>query len=328
MRLILVFLSVTHLLGCRSTNVTSVGKTDLVDNAAVAATYRSYVETNDHCEAREGRKRALITGFGLFGSPHNISGIVAMSMVKPGFFPAQVELNEPPQVAVDQVWGHKEAVTRNGGSVSQRTLTIDGEAYDICALYLDVQWDLAAAIILYEATLFKPDLVIMSGMNGGEARTTLFESGAINKAKQNAGFGPTGAQTPNNLPVDHNTPVLPYMPVGQTVALTWDAFALVNANRSLIESISPLHNYTVDVGYARASNNYICNNVSLAVSEALRGRSISLAGGQIIIDGQDFGAKVGFLHYPFLASKPQNADSGQQIYGWTLVLANTIKHGI
>ena len=88
------------------------------------------------------------------------------------------------------------------------------------------------------------------------------------------------------------------------------------------------HRITVDVGHIREDNDYICNNVSLAVSEAMRGRSVRLAGGQIVIPGIAYGAKVGFLHYPSLASEPTYASSGREIYGWATVLAQTIKLGI
>jgi len=304
-------------------------KTDLADNETVKATFESYKNNSVHCAFVEGRKRAIISGFALFGEPFNISGIAAMSMAKDNFWPASAKLDgAAPEDNLANFARHSELATTNGGYVKQRTLAIDGTSYEVCFLYLDVKWDLAAAIILHEASLFRPDLVVMSGMNGGEATKTFWESGALNNATNYAGFDQTGEQNANNVPVDQQARILEDLPFNNKLNLTWNASGLSQANAALIAAIRTDGPYGTTVGQARTSNNYICNNVSFAVTAGLTGRTVKLAGELITIEGANYGTKTGFLHYPYRASATGAADNGSHLYGWNKVLANTIKFSL
>lgn len=303
-------------------------KTDLRDNDAVSTAFEAYQSSNRHCSPSGGGKRVLITGFGLFGDAFNISGGVTMSMAKPSFWPASFDPQTSEPKNPEQYFRHGETQTRNGGATVQRTLEIDNESFDVCFLYLDVKWDLAAAIIAEEARRFRPSLIVMSGMNGKVPRQAYWESGAINNATQVAGFNPGGARQASNIPTENDAKVLPSLPLDATVNFSWNPARLAQANSELIASINR------DIGFGsrraaiREGNNYICNNVSLAVTSVLSGRDISLAGGKIKQEGINAKAKVGFLHYPFKSSQTGTADDGTQIFGWAKVLANTIKVSI
>lgn len=316
--------------GCRPSTADGNGadvKTDLIDNEAVARATADYKENVAHCTYVAGRKRAIVTGFGLFGAPFNISGIVAMSMAKATFFPDKIRLDgssEP--LRADAVWKHAEALTKNGGEAHQRTLEIDGETYEVCFLLLDVKWDQAAAIVLEESQAFRPRLIVLSGMNGNDATNVLFESGAVNNASRTVGYDRGGDRAAVNVRVDGDPRILPDLELDARVELTWDAAALASGNAALLGAIPGVERpYTASVGAARDGNNYICNNISLVVARDLAGKSVHLAGGKVEIPGQTFGTKAGFLHYPSLSSTLGHADDGRQIFAWTKVLANTLK---
>lgn len=326
-------------IGCKTTPQGAQLKTDLSDNVSVKEAVENHkLNGQRHCTYTPNYKRVIVTGFGLFGSPFNISGIVAMSMAKPEFFPDNIILaqtawqDESLAKNLQNNWSHNENFTENGVFLSQRLLTIDHEPYAVCFLLLDVKWDQAAAIILHEARNFRPDLILMSGVSSSEQNKLIFESSAFNNARQLSGFHSNGSSDERNQPLHNDSKVIPDLALNEIIPLTWNALGLAKANAPFVEEINsgntqgPLYGTTV--GFARGSNNYVCNNVSIAVTAALTGRTIHLAGGELTIEGMNFGTKVGFLHYPHLSSLPGNAEDGWQIYGWARVLANSIKHSL
>ena len=303
--------------------------TDLKDNELVAEAFSNYKSQNSHCSQGSAGRRVMIAGFGQFSGPNssNISGVVAMSMARQEFWPSQAqkfkELNGDP----NSFFRHEDLTTSNGGYAVQRQLNIAGKSFDVCFLYLDVVWDLSASIILHEASLHKPELIIMSGMNGGQRVETFWEGSAIN----NAVVGVTGFDNQGNNIIDNvavsdraGAKVLPSLAYNAVVPLTWDATFLADVNRELIQEINP--KYGSRAASARTENTYICNNVSIAVASALAGNDLQLAGGSIAFSKEsfDFKAQVGFLHYPSDSSVAGTVDRGKDILGWSKVVANTM----
>ena len=247
-----------------------------------------------------------------------------MSMANPAFWPEKTVLRTA-QRGTASSFKHSDAVTRNGVHIRNRTIELDSTTYEVCFLLLDVQWDLAASIILHEAGIFKPDLVIMSGMNGREPLALYFETGAVNEATLSSGFSSDGRRVANNLPAGQDTRVLQNLPADQRMLMTWNAIDLAAATGSVVVSISRDVKYTSVSAGIRTSNDYICNNVSYAVTAGLTGNDIKLAGGLISIPGQNTGTKVGFIHYPYESSAAGRADNPEQVFGWNKVLATVFR---
>lgn len=258
--LVVASLLVSAATGCRVSKDDGAGvKTNLADNDAVAEAVTAYKSNAAHCAPAPGKKRAMIAGFGLFSAPYNVSGIVAMSMAKAGFFPDKIKLGaDAAPVAREKFWRHGETPTSNGGAAIQRALEIDGESYEVCFLLLDVKWDQAAAIVVGEAAVFKPKLIILSGTNGADPNGVTFESAALNNAGRAPGFDDSGRVLDANTRFGADVRVLPDLETNEKVALTWDATALAAANAPLIAAVpgaSPP--YSVAVGVARADNNFV-----------------------------------------------------------------------
>lgn len=316
------------LLACRAQDPSAAShlKTHLVDSAKLFETFESYQEKSEHCRRVEGRSRVMITGFGLFGDSFNISGLSTMSMANPNFWPEAVDLSKPEEPDPDALRNfarHDELDTSHGGLIEQRTLTIDGRDYEVCFLYLDVRWDLAASIILHESRVFAPDLVIMSGMNGSEKTRTIWESGAINLVGRASGYDAEGIIDADNRPVDSGSKIVENDPLAHKLVMSWKAEELAQSTLPLIAKVDP--SYRSGVGQARSSNDYICNNVSYAVMSGLSGKTVKLASELIVFEAESHHALVGFLHYPSDASRAGTADHGLSIFRWNQVLAQTIK---
>ena len=306
----------------------STPMTDLVDNREVAAAFAAFKEATAHCpvpdRVRENTGRVIVTGFGLFGSQFNISGIVAMSMSNPDFWPSEVNLRTS-RARNSAVFRHGDVQTKHGVYLLTRDLTIDDHDYQVCFLLLDVKWDLAAAIILHEAGIFKPDLVIMGGMNGREPTAAYFETGAVNEATLSTGFTAEGHRLPTNVPAGGDLRVLQSLPADHLAKMTWDAELLAQRTEATVAAISRNVTFSTRAAPIRRDNDYICNNVSFAVTSGLTGQAVALAGGAIRIPAQNTGAKVGFLHYPYQASVEGRADHAEEVFGWTKLLASIIR---
>ena len=300
-------------------------QTALIDSDKISATFKRYQAKAEHCHQNPGIPSVVLTGFNRFGKPFNISGLVAMSMAKPEFWPDVVDLTRvsPEDTDLSQFAQHSELQTSEGALVKQRTLVINDKKYEVCFLYLDVQWDLAASIIVHESQLMQAQLVIMSGMNGAAHRETTWETEALNLAGMGGGFDAFGHSDPNNSPIELTNPILPDDALGQTIRLSWKAAELARLNAPLIASIAP--NFSTITGVGRTSNDYVCNNVSYVVQQGLSGHHLSLASGQIQMTPPAIhGVQVGFLHYPADASEAGLADNGLALFRWNQVLAQSI----
>lgn len=354
-------LAITTFGGCRATNSSQI-KTDLgpVGNSAVVDQFKRYRDKTVHCDDSGSGTRVLLTGFGLFsssplnaqGRPYNISGLVTRFMAEPAVFPQSVNTATAtaPHTIANGLYATMSHMPANahGGHAAQRELIIDQNTVTVCFLLLDVIWDQAAAIILYEASRFKPDRIIMSGLNGNQSKVGLFEAGAINSAMTYSGFSADGSAATNNLPVatpQGDPPILdPNQPgVENPIAMTWDAKALAQITQPIAQRIpTGLFGQRFSVRGetdARPTNEYICNNVSFVVLHAAKGTTVDLAGGRLRLGNAsqqpaagsdiDFVAldgtvmsnikSIGFFHFPNTKN-----DRGNAVFGWSLVLAKAM----
>lgn len=286
-------------------------------NQALAKRFEAYKKGGHRSKKSTARHRVMITGFGLFsGVDYNISGVVVDSMANEKFWPklhgATVQYAPPKASEV----GSGKLSERDGGArVRQRLLTINDLEVEVCFLVLDVLWDLGAAITLYEAQNFRPQLIIMTGRGG---RTAVFESGALNRAAGHPGFRASGD------PDRRNQPVTPYVldpsheGIESAIAMPWDNEALAKMAREVLAGLDPPHE-VVAAPAARKGNTYICNNISAVVLHALKGVEVRLAGGHIKLRSDLEGVKGGFLHYPAKAT-----NRPVEVWRWCEVLAGVI----
>jgi len=359
---------VSALLGitaCKSLDKSEL-KTELgpVGNAQVVEQFKKYKNKNNHCDSSGTGTRIMLTGFGLFSSPprndknvaYNISGLISRFMSTPTVFPNDIDTSTS-TIANNLVhsnfahYSHMPA-NANGAVIAQREMTIDQKPVTICFILLDVIWDQAAAIILYESTLFKPERIIMGGLNAGEKKYGMFEAGAVNDATNYQGFLPSGASNMDNIPRPDDsgdTPILPRTDQGveNSIAMTWDAKKLATFVSPVVDAIRRDNNSNVykvkGEDDARPSNDYICNNVSFVVLHAMKGAVVNLAGGQLRFGSNqhkpDQGSNIefieftkelgdgiksaGFFHYP-----DTGTDKGQTMFGWSKAIAKAMIVGL
>jgi hypothetical protein len=246
-------------------------------NRAVARRFAEYLEKGSGCEPVDGSlPRVMLAGFGLFsGVPFNISGAVIDHLQGDGTFREDAR-----GILTD---------ADRGARVVSRVLNLPSGPVDACLLILDVQWDLAASILIHEIRRFEPLSVIMSGRGSFGA---IVESGAQNRAVFAPGFNPDGSMNEDNRPVA--PPIL--MGESETAPMLWDQAYLGERIRSRVEAAG--HDLVLPASF-RPSNEYICNNISYAVLKALEGRPISLAGGLVNFEPQTSAVlSAGFFHYP------------------------------
>lgn len=309
------------LLGCKSIEKNPAGvKTDLgpAGNAAVVKTFREYVKKTQHCDSGGASKRAMITGFGLFsGASFNISGTIADSMASKKFLPEKLDLSHAEPASTAEVQPGKIDESEFGGRASQRTIQINGVSYELCFIVLDVKWDQAAAIILFEAERFQPDLIVMSG-RGGSSKAH-FEGGAVNRTNGGSGYDSDGTSNPDN------TALSSYIlknhagsPAKDEIAMTWNASLLARNTSLLVESISPEFSVFAEPS-ARPSNDYICNNTSYVILHALNGFQARLAGETLEVSSTLTKTKAGFFHYPLTSSNDKVS-----VWGWSKVMAKIV----
>ncbi len=329
-RTLFILVSLAIFLSCKTTE-RSTSSTDLTEegNAEVIARFKKFENQDKHCKAGGNGKRVMITGFGLFQSAsYNISGAVVDAMSNKDFWPDNVSNIKNSQLKTDfnkVLDPGSSAKGENGVHLVNRSLMVEGQAYEVCFMVLDVFWDLAAAIILTESNNFDPEMIIMSGRGGGAA--AVLEGGAINNASAYGGFGSDGVQSLINIPKVAQSYVLPKEnfsietldKFNSEVALvqipmTWDNKTLAAS----MQEAAPAFQIMYQVS-ARPSNNYICNNVSLVLLQASKGREVSLAGDKLILSTKARPKAIGFFHYPVNA--PLESKS---MYSWSKALATAV----
>lgn len=285
-------------------------------NARAARVFNAYRRSHPGgaCPAGGGGTRLLLTGFGPFdGLSYNVSGAAVRSMADPAFWPENAPLDSvapAPDARPDDAAPSSE----EGAEAFERSLVIDGRRYDVCFLLLDVAWDSSGAIVAYEESKFRPALVLMTGVGSKVARV---ESSAYNTADaadaDNAGAKPV------------STAILPSLPEGQEVPMTWDAGRLAAVVRPDVEALG----WRVEAmprGWPKGED-FICNNVSLVALNASLDLPTELAGGLIRLRSPELAQApvVGFFHLPPVQERfLELSRAGPEIFGWDKVLARLI----
>jgi pyrrolidone-carboxylate peptidase len=329
--LLLIFLALGTPLGCALKNRTNGTKptTNLGNegNALVSRKYASYVKMRasrslSGCSAGgEASRRVLISGFAPFQTDgKNISGLVADALGNQTFFKSGMRISD-----MGTFSGAGE-INDNPGEfqarATQRTIVYNALSYELCTLVLPVQWDLAAAIILYETKIFSPHLIIMSGRDG-KSHGLRLEAAAINSALNAPGFDTNGDSLGDkNQPI--TSPILPTGPdVSPNIAMTWKPAQLAPKVSLALNKMNEIVGTPASNAYvalpqqsADPSNNYICNNTSFVVLHGLRGVSLELAGGSLKLHPEaQKNIAAGFLHYPVQSSTDNTA-----IWRWSHVV--------
>ena len=299
-------------------------------NNLVASRFASYkAKTTPHCRSTSAEaKRVIVTGFGLFsGVNYNISGTVAGSLLN-GYFPGAFDAALPAGTASPD--SSVLATADYGGRAQVKQVTIEGNTYEVCTLLLEVTWDLAASIIVHEASQFKPELIVMSGADGSNNYVGTFEARTRNEASIGAGSYDSRGQSRGDIAPISGSVLADY--AGTTVDMTWNRDALAAATSSLVSEIDLVDGsdtrYSLDTDLSDPGS-YICNNVSYVVLSAIAGRTIRLAGRRIsnstlgYAPGVLANVKAGFFHYPWDATTGASPDS-KRIYGWSKVIAKAI----
>jgi hypothetical protein len=303
---------------CGSSDTGSDVKTDLgfYGNKQIETKFNAYRAKAAGCKAATTtNKRAIVTGFGLFsGVSYNISGVVVSTMADAAVTASSLD-SESESFGALSAAPHAGTIKSAdaGAKVVNRTMKLDGVSYDICFITMDVIWDLAAAIITYEAEAFKPDVIVMTGRGGS---TGIFEGGARNHATASTGYDSMGNSAWMNTP--YQSYILANRYLNSEIAMTWNSKLVYEKNAALIDDLGLSMTYAPA---SRPSNNYICNNVSYVVLEAAKGTAISLAGGRIKMYPTAAPKRaIGFMHLPDHAT-----NSRTSVANWIKVLANTIR---
>lgn len=309
--LAVAFVGIAALGGCKGSDDGSGLKTNLgaLGNKLALQEFTAYQAkpADRHCVAAGDGKRVIVSGFGLFsGAAYNISGVVVESMMNPSFWSGEVENKVSKPSANSQPSDGRLQASYRGGKAVNRTIKIDGKTYQACFILLDVKWDIAGAIVAHEMSLFKPDMVLMTG-RGAESKGVIFEGGAINNATYGAGYAGDGHDLGSqNRPVDagdEDAPILEGKPSGNPsvadkILMSWDNAVLAPL---MAEMVKPLQWTVTSMSDARSNNDYICNNVSYIALYAAKGEAVKLAGETISIQVPQpiVASKVGFMHYPY-----------------------------
>lgn len=296
-------------------NLGTKGNNDAADR------FQKYTQKNGGCKASTNSQRVLLTGFGLFDSEYNISGLVVENMSSDKFWPSKSKISDSVPVDIKKVADGTLKGAEASGIAINRTLTIDEKTYDVCFLILDVRWDVAAAIIVHEMQRFQPNLVVMTGRSGRQA--AVIEGAAQNRTMIYGGFFNDGKMDTINTPKSENENVLPANDAGvqQIIRMSWDNKELQRATSNLIDQLG----YKVDAPSTPSdSSTYVCNNVAFVANHAALGVTLNLAGGQIVLKPNIKSApQIGFFHYPITAR-----NSAKEVYGWSKVLASIISSAL
>lgn len=281
------------------------------DNKLVSERFERYKSKRQHCSpvpAAQANYRVLLAGFGPFsGVEFNTSSVVAMNFADQ-FADTGNSLTKP-------------SIGKNDadGIVRQDIVTISGKRVAVCAVAASVIWDLAAAIYLYESEIFRPDLIIMSGMDGGNETIGTWEHHATNVAKSVHGYESDGAEstvTPIESSHGGDPIILPGGP--DKLSMTWDAQRLVDVTRPIVRKKFP--DFDVQTSEMETPGKYLCNNVSYVVLAGIAGHRLRLAGGKMNIKVHGLSkTRAGFFHYPWNSKQDDAA-----VRAWSRVLAAAI----
>lgn len=240
--------------------------------------FKKYQAKKHHCaDPKDGLKKIMITGFGPFKKRgHNTSALTLEKFAK-----EEIKLKEE----------------SFGGEVRQKIMTIDDQEVQFCFVKLEVFWDLSSAIILNEAALFKPDLILMMG-EGYEGQITI-ETTARNTSSKSSGYNFMGEKLEINTPQEF---LLMNRKSGahKFETMTWDATqiyektigSMKRSPENLVLNLATKH---------RKRNIYICNAVSFTTLHSLQNKPLYLFKDKLLMKPSfEKEIQAGFLHLPKL----------------------------
>lgn len=211
-----------------------------------------------------GPPRVLVSGFGRFKSITNNATGRAVAALVPGLAypegpPPAPGVVDPPEAQL---------------SVATATVTLaGGREVEICGLVLPVSWDLAAIVVAREIEAFAPSFVLLNGV--ARARQPLWlELGALNRAQATADG--SGTLTPVEGEGGAKVKLIESAPVEEEARpnlLAWRAvrdaaLAEIARHKDEVEGgkrFGDVLSGALFAGYPRASNTYLCNNVTYTV---------------------------------------------------------------
>ncbi len=274
MRRLLAFaaLLLPFAIGCAGTSPdTTTGEDDVVVDTSTPEARRqydadvafaqSYVPRCKKSLPATRRPRVLVTGFGRFMSiENNATGRILSTLVTKAPYP---ETHAP-------AWGE---IDPPDAQVSVGAMTLDlpkvGRV-DVCAMILPVHWDLAAILIAKELDNYRPSMLLMNGV-AGERQPLWLELGATNRAVTT--YDGSNLLTPAPQPGEEMARLVDVAtPEEERIGnlLSWQA-----VQTKTREAIAR-HADEIDrdvrfgdivggadfAGFPRASNTYLCNNVT------------------------------------------------------------------
>lgn len=254
-------------------------ETDSQDNDVIVRTqseaeWKQYVRNVSFVEgytarcdagAERVRPRVLVTGFGRFlENKENATGRMVSELVPGLSYP----LTEPPALGEVDAPEAQTAV-----ALGVVTLPDVGEV-DVCGMVLPVFWDVASILVLKEAALFKPDMILMNGI-AGDRQPIWLELGSVNAAVSL----PDGSGT--LAPVESGSKLVQEAPAedkARGLLLSWPevragARAKIAALAEETDGEGTRFGDVVEgallAGFPRSSNTYLCNNTTYVVNYVL-----------------------------------------------------------
>ncbi len=278
-----------------SSAASAYDRTDLgiSGNDYVASRFLQHQLNAPTCAApNTGQSRVIVTGFGPFsGSAQNISGEILKAF---GKFESPIP------------------ITDSFGSTAE--ILSARSNIQICFLVLSTTWDLAAAILVHEAQMFEPHMVLMTGLGGSHM---VLEVDSVNQATILEGYGPSGEALDHNQPIANYVLPLDSHGVLPRIELTWQPQGLLPA---IQQDVLGQGFYAAVESTQISPDNYICNNIRYVMAHAAKNTEIILAGGHIRLTPKFREPPLtGFIHYPIgIATTPSSLTT------WSNILAKVI----
>lgn len=280
----------------------------------------SYTPRCERAPASSPRPRVLVTGFGRFMSiDDNATGRIVSTLIPEAPYPLT---HPPPPGEVDPPEPQL--------SVGTATIEVPGVGdVDVCAMILPVYWDLAAILVAKEIDSFRPSFVMMNGV-AGLVQPLWLELGATNRATGLLdGSSQLRPVVQDGAAYGKIVPSAPPSDDARGNLLSWEAVlaGATEAIRSHEGEIDGERRFEEIVrgvelaGYPRASNTYLCNNLTYVVGWLMDhpGRGLTLIRASTPVEGARNQARVRlegdhravprvFVHWPSeLASKHRAA---------------------
>ncbi|MFO0664814.1 MAG: hypothetical protein U0174_12735 [Polyangiaceae bacterium] len=269
-------------------------------NVAFATGYRS------RCAASAPGKHVIVMGFGRFDTVTDNTAGRLVEIVTGVKYPLT---KRPPDGQIDP----PEPQT----SVATRTIEVPGVGTaSVCGMILPTFWDVAPILLSREIEAFKPSVVIMNGVDGGERGVPMrIELGSANLAQPAVedGSGILRAHSPTLALV----PVIAGGPATIPSQMSWNAVrgavtkAWSASGGDLTHQISAIHLG----GYPSAYLTYLCNDVVYVTNYLMSnpGKRVQLLTPSIPLSKDDRGVATSlqgdfrktaraFIHWPDVSS--------------------------